>query len=436
VHLIKIRTKSTSDHPESILSANGASTKVKELKILARYELEKNDFEYYKSKQIQLNELGVTALLAKIVSAFGDFTPGSLSDVALELLVEMLNGGSDAVAKTLYDHLVELEIEGKFFHHMAARLESSIKGIKEYKARGYFGGTAHGVPTDKFISLCGECIQSSRLLQLFCENHYGDFQNLLRDQPMYRSKYNLIEKIIEMLTLTCESPQLVENFEEIELALVTQLLSTLTESMMGPCSGNQELIVHSDAISAVNFIMTAVNKVDVESASKNSNHRSIHSSACVMLASCLEGRHDFILHRQLRRKLEFNHLSSYMETVKKEIVKIHKYAKSKDRVVNGEEINRIDNAQDALVAILSVVTELNIESKLDALDGFDDNVDAKDEDYLKIPDESYFVGSVEVVWNGKTEHVVFPLPLEIKHIPISTKTNFKDAVDLTTTEKR
>lgn len=124
-----------------------------------------------------------------------------------------------------------------------------------------------------------------------------------------------------------------------------------------------------------------------------------------------------------------------MRRVKKDIVIIRERAtsRSKVRVVDKEEFNRVENAQDALVAILSVITELGIESKLEV---HDEAIYPEDEIHVEIPAESYFVGSLEVVWSGKIERVVLPLPLEIKHIPEITKTKFKDAVDLTTTEKR
>jgi hypothetical protein len=432
--LINARTRKLDEEHEKI--PVGATTKVETLTSLMPHELDEDELEDYTGKQSTLNDLGVTDLLAKIVSSVDDISPGCLADYALELLVEILNGGNASVADTLYNHLVKQDTEGKFINHLAMRLKASSRGIKEYKTRGFFGTAEATAPADEFISLCEECIQTSRLLQLLCEGHNHRFQELIRDQPMYRSKHNLVDIVIEMLTLTCESSALVGNFKEIELDLVTQLLSTLTESMTGPCGGNQERIVDSDAILAVNSIMAAANSVDIEKGESDSHHQSIRSSACVLVASCLEGRRDFVLHGQLRQKLELHPLSLYKEEVEHVIRSIRKDASSMTRSPDFEEESRIKNAQDALIAILTIATELRIEFKSAADEESGNNKKRKHKARHDAADELPLVGVVEVAWKGKIERSVFPLPPEINYLSEANKKLFRDTVDLSTTEKR
>jgi len=429
-HLINARTRRLDEQQEKI--ADRTSTRVEELKSLEVYELDEDELAEYVSKQVKLNELGVTVLLAKITSSFDDISPDSLPDNAIELLVEMLNGGNSAVASTLYSYIVELDMEGKFINHLAMRLEASAKGIKEYRDRGFFGVAEATVPTDDFISLCEECIQSSRLLQLCCENHNHNFQELIRDQPMYRSKRNLVKIIIDMLMLTCESSSSVENFKKIETDVVEQLLSTLSESMMGPCAGNQELIVSSDAIVAVNSIMAAENKSDAEKGESGLSLQSIQSGACVLLASCLEGRRDTALHDQLRQKLDLNPLSLYKEGVEKEIRDIYKVCGAEARLPDDEELSCIEHAQDALISIIAIAMELRVDLGSGTVDTNNNSMAMN----ASTTDESPLVGVVEVAWLGKIERCTFPLPPEKNYLSQTMKKKFQDTVDLSTIEKR
>ncbi len=86
-----------------------------------------------------------------------------------------------------------------------------------------------------------------RFLQLLCENHNHDMQNLLRDQASNKSKYNLVSETLVLLDVICGSTTgglglLGLYINENNVLLINQILVTLTEYCQGPCYENQACI--------------------------------------------------------------------------------------------------------------------------------------------------------------------------------------------------
>lgn len=82
-----------------------------------------------------------------------------------------------------------------------------------------------------------------RFLQLLCENHNPNLQNLLRDQNN-KTKYNLISETLILLDVICGSTTgglglLGLYINENNVHLINQILETLTEYCQGPCYENQ-----------------------------------------------------------------------------------------------------------------------------------------------------------------------------------------------------
>ncbi len=86
-----------------------------------------------------------------------------------------------------------------------------------------------------------------RFLQLLCENHNHDLQNLLRDQASNKTKYNLVSETLVLLDVICGSTTgglglLGLYINENNVLLINQILVTLTEYCQGPCYENQACI--------------------------------------------------------------------------------------------------------------------------------------------------------------------------------------------------
>ena len=78
-----------------------------------------------------------------------------------------------------------------------------------------------------------------RFLQLLCENHNRDLQNLLRDQRNNKIKYNLVSETLLLLDVICGSTTgglglLGLYINENNVMLINQILETLTEYCQVP----------------------------------------------------------------------------------------------------------------------------------------------------------------------------------------------------------
>jgi hypothetical protein len=166
-HLIKARTWALDEDGRKLPIAD--MPKASSIKLCIPYEL--NDFELttFHWKQSELNRMGVTQLLAMVISSLGhDFSEGSLPDTAIELFNELLNGGNEHVQNTLYTHLISVDTEGQLIEHMAKRFEKAFEGLVEAKKNGRLGSDDDEKSAD-IADDCEHAITTTRFLQLLCE---------------------------------------------------------------------------------------------------------------------------------------------------------------------------------------------------------------------------------------------------------------------------
>jgi hypothetical protein len=462
-HLVKARTLVLEEDgvtpAESIASASI-------LRQVTPHELSEDLYVAYRGKQEALNSIGVTELLGQIIANVDDAVPGGLPDLALELFVELLNGGCVEAADALYQFLVRVDTEGKFLKHIDRRIDLGLESLREAKSRGGFGGDPEWVMSDDVEASCDDVIATTRFMQLMCEGHNLKFQNLLRVQPMYAGQFNLVNKVVEALVLLCESTAAVSCFHRIELLVVSQMLALLIELMQGPCPGNQEVIVDSEALVAINNIIPSVNAHDRKMSLVDPNHMDIRGQACVLLAACLEGREDFDCHKTMMRKLETSALFGYQSLIEAEIRSIR--ANALGRLLDLIEEQKVATLQAALVAVVTVEMELRQEKKqtvqekkaqadVDTKSPTKEGVDSAQLDNDQVDDKAAtpplgeakghrreverlcsqpLVGIVEVAWHGLIERNVFAMPFEVEYLTAATKDKFLEEVNLSTTEKR
>jgi hypothetical protein len=395
----------------------------KTLKYLKPHDLTEEELREYHKKQSKLNDLGVTALLARIIASLSDdILPGHLPDKALHLLVELLDGGNAKVQSSLYQHLIDVDAEGKLLIHMEARMLRGFEIMSEAKNEGTIGSDDESL-IDDIVPECEYLIHSTRFLQLLCEGHHRGFQNYMRTQPMHTSSHvNLVRSVGNLLILLCDSSYVIGKFTSIEIALVQQFLCFLVESIQGPCPGNQELIAKSDVIAALNSILDAQNWKDGEHSQADPSYLDMRGLSCVLLAATLEGREDRFTHRQLSRRVETGSLEEYKIALENSVWDILNQTKFEGRLPTQKEGRIIKTKQSALVAVMTVLIELNI-------------------GVFKLKkknkrNQEKLVGLVEIAWRGKVERTVFPLPFEIKYLSNATKHNFLETVDLSTADKR
>jgi hypothetical protein len=166
-HLLKARTWA--------LDAEGRKLPIADLlkaaSIQPRIPYDLTEFERasFFGKQSALDRLGVTELLAVVISSLShDLSESGLPNAAIGLFNELLNGGNESAQDTLYSYLVHVDTQGKFVAHIAQRLDKALEGIVAARKNMHLGKEE----TDSSVDDADDCehaICTVRFLQLLCE---------------------------------------------------------------------------------------------------------------------------------------------------------------------------------------------------------------------------------------------------------------------------
>lgn len=134
-----------------------------------------------------------------------------------------------------------------------------------------------------------------RFLQLLCENHNRDLQNLLRDQKL--TKYNLVCETLQFLDCICGSTTgglglLGLYINETNVDLITQALVTLTEYCQGPCHENQNSIAMHESNGIDIIIALLLNDINPLGKNRMDLVLELKNNASKLLLAIMESRHD------------------------------------------------------------------------------------------------------------------------------------------------
>ncbi|XP_052861613.1 inositol 1,4,5-trisphosphate receptor isoform X2 [Anopheles cruzii] len=135
-----------------------------------------------------------------------------------------------------------------------------------------------------------------RFMQLLCENHNPELQNLLRNQNN-KTNYNLVSETLMFLDCICGSTTgglglLGLYINENNVALINQTLETLTEYCQGPCHDNQNCIATHESNGL--DIITALILNDINPLGKNRMDLvlELKNNASKLLLAIMESRGD------------------------------------------------------------------------------------------------------------------------------------------------
>lgn len=135
-----------------------------------------------------------------------------------------------------------------------------------------------------------------RFLQLLCENHNMDMQNLIRNQNS-KTNYNLVSETLIFLDCICGSTTgglglLGLYINENNVSLINQTLETLTEYCQGPCHANQNCIAKHESNGL--DIITALILNDINPLGKNRMDLvlELKNNASKLLLAIMESRGD------------------------------------------------------------------------------------------------------------------------------------------------
>ncbi|RWS25891.1 ryanodine receptor-like protein, partial [Leptotrombidium deliense] len=271
-------------------------------------ELEKQKLLF---QQARLADRGVAEMILLYISA----CKGVQSNMVMKTLklgISVLRGGNTDCQKRMITHLKDKKDVG-FFTSIAGLMNScSVLDLDAFernqKAEG-LGVGSEGTAGEKNMYDADFTCVLFRFLQLLCEGHNLDFQNYLRTQAGNTTTVNVIIITVDYLLRLQESmmdfywhysskevidPSGKENYCKA-ITVAKQVFSTLTESIQGPCQGNQQALAHSrlwDAVGGFFFLFAHMQ----DKLSKNASQLDLlielldlQKEMVVMMLSMLEG---------------------------------------------------------------------------------------------------------------------------------------------------
>lgn len=198
--------------------------------------------QLYRAKQSELNKLGVTATLARIIHKTGHrginsgkegrtMDGPSLADLSMDFLCEMMHGGNSEVADALHQYLTEEDSDCKLLGHVEVRLKRDQAFLVEARRRGAFDINSNELDLNAEVEeVCRSAAATARFIKACCEGHHLRFQTTFRTQLLHGNKdVNLIRLVVQILDDACSSPAAVAQIGIQEAHLVGSLLACLTD---------------------------------------------------------------------------------------------------------------------------------------------------------------------------------------------------------------
>ena len=417
--------------------------------------------EKYTAMQDKMCDCGAVGLVVDIVS--DSAADDLLVIAALELGIELLVDGNLYVQTVLFEylttnknHLFFSSIERRIVRaRTAVKLERKRKKAQRRSSRKdvlAFVEETDGVDYVR-MNLVGQ------FLQLCCEGHNLQVQDLLRDQGSavdaggvpwgFLKTSNLIDVTTDLVVYIAKDDMKVRDMGEDDAEDIGRALDFLIEACQGPCHKNQELLSKSGMVDAcMRIISQRLRGLEAELI------KDTKAKAVKALASLLEGRSDNIVHRVLVMRLDPPVI------LQNRIVAIHndfKQMKAEDQQEHKLDKDWDEEYLDEGFDLLTMAKALGREDadfqKL--IDPIASEVVGDESSYRehavflaagakhKAREEyreafEFFtakVRSVEILWNNQLERIFFPLPSECAYLDATIKGWVKAKLDFSSDDR-
>ena len=122
-----------------------------------------------------------------------------------------------------------------------------------------------------------------------------------------RARASIPAEAVNLLALLVQSGGDCRRADETAVSVIKSVLELLVQSLQGPCQGNQHYIVTSaNAMNIVNTVLSSPFQRVAEASALRAK-----GLAVKLIASCLEGRDDHVVHARLADVLELPTLASF-----------------------------------------------------------------------------------------------------------------------------
>ncbi|TDG47572.1 hypothetical protein AWZ03_006011 [Drosophila navojoa] len=269
-----------------------------------------------------------------------------------------------------------------------------------------------------------------RFLQLLCENHNPDLQNLLRNQNN-KTNNNLVSETLMFLDCICGSTTgglglLGLYINEHNVALINQTLETLTEYCQGPCHENQNCIATHESNGLDIITALILNNINPLGENRMDLVLELKNNASKLLLAIMESRGD----SENAERILYNMNPKQLVEV---ACKAYHQEELIDEQDDGDEPSAATDDDDATVSPREVGHNIYIlchqlaqhNKELAALlkaseDPQSASFDAKTSQALMY--YATHTAQIEIVRNDRTlEQIVFPIPEICEYLTTDTK---------------
>ncbi|XP_049881589.1 inositol 1,4,5-trisphosphate receptor isoform X2 [Pectinophora gossypiella] len=246
---------------------------------------------------------------------------------AIQLGIALLEGGNPIIQHSIFTKLQNNEMSQAFFKVFYDKMREAQQEIRslatsstaatnadkqrnnhadKQKPTSENGSTVleeilaekkrSGGSADELPAKVGIMKPILRFLQLLCENHNPDLQNLLRNQNN-KSNFNLVSETLMFLDCICGSTTgglglLGLYINEGNVALINQTLETLTEYCQGPCHENQNCIATHESNGLDIITALILNDINPLGSTRMELVLELKNNASKLLLAIMESRND------------------------------------------------------------------------------------------------------------------------------------------------
>eukprot|EP01135_Chromosphaera_perkinsii_P006243 Nk52_evm4s470 gene=Nk52_evmTU4s470 len=426
------------NHTKSFMNLNDRSLTCEVLKVLRDMLIQNEEFKshssarnfyeaecikYFSSNdetkgdlekmQNQLGKHGAPNLVVNLIKRFSDrnvFCESVLFGIALleggnatvqNLFEEAFKSDDGKYFKEIHEKMLQTVVELKIEQEQSSKMANQPRRGKDAVSKG-----AKRLAKKPYIR------NLLRYLQLLCEGHNLENQNLIREQRHVGKSFNLVKDTITYLLAACGNSSTLEvNINASNGELINQALSTLVEYCQGPCLENQELVLYSEESTLEVLIGLILS--DLTSLGENSKllALSLRENAATLLLSTLEQRTQSNMARTILGPMDVAQVGGMIE----KLFNSYKELKAMESDVHHGEGNSEVTEQTLQVAhtiylLMCSLSHCSEEvSELIAIS----SPESLENDIGRLKALEYFclnTGRVEINRGGMLERIFFPIP--------------------------
>lgn len=364
-----------------------------------------------------LNDYGATTLCLDLIAPGIDLI---LVNEAIKLLVAMLfqEGGNLSMQQTMHKHLADGESE--FFFQQIRNTIQQLISWHDWRGIHFLAENADPDLPEEIITI--------RCIQLMCEGHFMDNQNIFREQPHKNVSINILDDLVAYLVCCGKFPCRTSSVAALSVS------AAILEVIQGPCEGNQmHFALNTTLVETLNRQMRARPEIDCV----QSEELELKKTAIDILQGLLEGQGKKV--SVYERVLSVIHLD-----VVQMMCMSSRSADKDNEKTNQDDDSSVHTAVRFEEEINPEVEEISITLQTEALVLLQMLCDFKPSlrnelEALKETDDSKKnsnVACVEVLWRGELQRRFFNIPSICEDFTDKSKSKFVEFVDRSTQENK